>query len=228
MNATMGEPIADRTDQPATARLLRGSGWFAIIGGFLLGVDAVAHLFVADTDTPEELLGMAHELWHLPGVVGIMASLIGLIGIYIRQADRAGKLGQVGFVLLIVGVTLGAAYSTIFHAVFLPSLERFQDGLFKEFIDTPATTAQVVRGITVQAVGLGLGAILFGVATIRARVLPRLGGWLIIAAALFAAAQEAVDGAQLVSRLLFAATFLLLGSAIVTDHTPNPTDTTRT
>ena len=158
---------------------------------------------------------MPHELWHVPGVVGIMSALIGLMGIYLRQAPRVGKLGHVGFVLLIVGVTLGAGYSTIFHAIFLPSLEQLEQGLFQEFIDAPVTVAQAVRGITVQAIGLGLGAILFGAATVRARVLPRSGGWLMIAAALFAASQEAIDGAQLISRLLFAATFLLLGSALL-------------
>lgn len=209
---------AEKSDPPTTKALLRGGGWFAIAGGFLLAVDAVAHLFVDDTVSSEELLDLPHELWHLPGVVGIMAALIGLIGIHLHQATRAGKLGQVGFVLLTVGVTLGAVYSTVFHGIFLPSLERLQDGLFEEFIDNGTSAAQTVRGITVQAIGLGLGAILFGAATIRARVLPRLGGLLMIAAALFAAAQEALNGAQLISRLLFAATFLALGSAIVNDH----------
>lgn len=206
--------------QPTLGRLLRGSGWFAIGGGLLLTVDAIAHLFTDDTISPKELLGMPHELWHIPGVVGIMAALIGLMGIYLRQASRAGKLGHVGFVLLIVGVTLGAGYSTIFHALFLPSLERLEQGLFEEFIDAPVSVGQAVRGIAVQAIGLGLGAILFGAATIRARVLPRSGGWLMIAAALFAGSQEAIDGAQLISRLLFAATFLMLGSAIVRESVP--------
>lgn len=208
---------AERQDPVSLGGLVWGSGWFGVAGGVLLVVDAIAHLFVDDTTTPTELLGLPHELWHLPGVIGITAALIGLLGIYLHQAPRAGKLGLVGFVLLFIGVTLGAAYSTIFHAVFLPALEGVQDGLFQEFIDTPATGAQAVRGITVQAVGLGLGAILFGAATIRAGVLPRLGGWLIVAAALFAAANEAFDAAQLISRVLFGAVFVLLGSAIVKD-----------
>lgn len=212
------EPGLDRTREPTRREPLGASGWFAISGGFLLAVDGVAHLFVQDTVTSQELLGLPHELWHLPGVVGIMAAMFGLIGIHLRQATRAGKLGQAGFVLLMVGVTLGAAYSIIFHGVFLPSLERLQEGLFEEFIDNGTSTAQLVRGITVQALGLGIGAILFGVATIRARVLPRIGGWLMIAAAISGAAQEGFAGAQLISRLLFAATFLVLGSALVTDR----------
>ena len=204
--------------QPTTGAPIRSGGWFAIGGGLLLGVDAVAHLFVGDTTTPAELLGMSHELWHLPGILGIVAALIGLIAIYLSQAPQAGNLGNVGFVFLFVGVTLGAAYSTIVHAIFLPALEGVQEGLFEEFIDAPPTTAQIVRGLTVQAVGLGLGAILFGAATIRARVLPRPGGWLIIVAALFAAANEAIDAAQLISRILFAAAFVFLGSALINHH----------
>lgn len=211
-------PATGRQEPSTTTALLRAAGWSAVGGGLLLAADVVGHLFVDDTVTPVRLLGMPHELWHAPGVVGIVAALIGLIGIYFHQATPVGKLGRVGFVLLFVGVSMGAAYSTVFHAVFLPALEELQGGLFEEFVDAPVTVAQTVRGITVQAFGLGLGAILFGAATIRARVLPRLGGWLLIAAALLAAANEAFDAAQLISRVLFAAAFVVLGLALSSDR----------
>ena len=194
--------------------LFRLGAWSAIVGGVLMALDVIPHLFVDDTDHPETLGGLAHEVWHVPGIVGIILVLLGLIAIYLRQADKTGGVGLTGFVLLVIGVTLGAAYSTVFHGLFVPAIEGVQVGLFEELLDS-TTGAQNVRGIVVQAFGLGIGAILFGIATIRGKVLPAIGGWLFIAAALFAAANQFFDAAQLISRALFALAFIWLGSAVL-------------
>lgn len=223
LSTSRGDLAFVETVVPASSPLVRRLGGFALAGGLLLGIDVVAHLFVDDTLAPAELFGTAHELWHVPGIIGIVTALIGMIGIHLRQAPASGALGTIGFVLLLVGITLGAAYSTIFHAVFLPALEGLQPGLFEAFTDN-TTTAQLIRGITVQAVGLGLGAIVYGIATIRANVLPAIGGWLLIGAALSAAANQAHDAAQLISRALFALVFIILGSAITYHQLPNATE----
>ncbi|MHC4163104.1 MAG: hypothetical protein ACYSUM_13330 [Planctomycetota bacterium] len=194
--------------------LFRLGAWSAVLGGVLMAIDVVAHLFVEDTLEPSALGGLPHEVWHIPGIVGIILVLLGLIAIYLRQADQIGKVGLAGFVLLVVGITLGATYSTVFHGLFVPAIEGLQSGLFAELVDS-TTVAQFVRGVVVQALGLGIGAILFGIATIRGRVLPAIGGWLFIAAAVFAAANEAFSEAQLVARVLFAVAFIWLGFAVL-------------
>jgi len=192
------------------ATLMRAGSWAAIVAGVLLAVDLVAHFFVDDTFRAARLAGMPHELWHVPGVVGVVLALFGLMAIYARQARQTGRLGLVGFVLLTIGVVVGAAFSVIFHAIFLPALEQAAPTLVEGFLNT-ATPAEVVRGIVVQALGLGLGALLFGLATVRARVLPPVGGWLFVAAALLAAANQVTLAAQVVSRLAFALGFVVLG-----------------
>src|SRR3989304_4289906 len=111
-----------RAMQPAT--LIRAGSWAAIAAGVLLAVDLAAHVGVDDTFQSARLWGMAHELWHVPGIVGIVLALFGLVTIYARQAREVGWLGLVGFVLLFIGMVVGAAFSTIFHAIFLPDLER--------------------------------------------------------------------------------------------------------
>ncbi len=193
--------------------LRRLGGLAAVIGGGLLAVDVGLHLFTDDTETAQELAGVAHEVWHLPGIVALPLSLLGLIAIYLTQSEETGALGVWGFGLLVVGMTIGAIYSTVFHGIFLPAIEDLQSGLFKELVDN-TTTAQFVRGAVVQGLGLGLGAILFGVATIRAKVLPAIAGWMFIAAALLAAANQAFAEAQLISRTLFAAGFIWFGVAL--------------
>ncbi len=192
-------------------RLFRIGGASAMVGGALMVIDVVPHLFVDDTLRPTALGGLAHELWHVPGIVALPLALLGLIAIYLGQSSESGRLGLCGFVLLVIGMTVGAVYSTIFHGLFLPAVERVEAGLFERLLDN-TTAAQFIRGLVVQALGLGLGAILFGVATIRAKVFPPLAGWIFIAAALLAAANEAVPEGQLVARALFGAGFIWLGA----------------
>ena len=88
-------------------------------GGVLLAADTFAHVFVWDTVTPKELLGLRPELWHVPGVVGIVLVLFGLIAIYLRRFQETGRLGLIGFVLSVVGIVIGAGFSMIFHTFFM-------------------------------------------------------------------------------------------------------------
>ena len=197
--------------------LFRLGGLSAVIGGVLLMLDVVLHLFVDDTLTPAALGGLAHELWHVPGIVALPLALLGLVGIYLGQSTVTGRTGLWGFVLLVVGMTLGAMYSTVFHGLFVPAIEAIEVGLFEELVDN-TTAAQFYRGVVVQALGLGLGAILFGVASIRGKVFPVLAGWMFIAAALFAAANQVWEPAQLVSRALFGAGFVWFGVVLRQQH----------
>lgn len=211
------------TQAPVRGEVLRttnAAGLVSLAAGALLAVDAAAHLAVDDTYQPAELAGLAHELWHVPGIVGVLLAMFALIGIHERQSDVVGRSGRAGFVLLFTGVALGAAYSTLFHGFFLPAVERLEPGLF-EMLATSTTTAQNLRGVVVQAFGLGLGAILYGGATIRAGRLPAIGGWMLIGAALLAGANQAFDAAQLLSRFLFAAAFVGLGLGLLGMIGPN-------
>ena len=194
-------------------RLFRLGGLSAVVGGALMALDVALHLFVDDTLRPVELGGLAHELWHVPGMAGVPLALMGLVAIYLGQHREAGRVGLWGFFLLVVGMTVGAIYSTLFHGLFLPAVEGVEAGLFERLLDG-TTPAQFYRGVVVQGLGLGLGAFLFGIATIRARVFPALAGWLFIAAALLAAANQAFAEGQLVARALFAVAFVRLGASM--------------
>ena len=193
--------------------LFRLGGLSAVTGGVLMAVDVFLHFFVDDTLAPAELAGLPHEMWHLPGMIALPLALLGLVAIYLSQAGETGRLGLWGFVLLVFGMTVGAIYSTIFHGLFLPAIEAVESGLFETLVDN-TTAAQFYRGVIVQALGLGLGAILFGAATIRAKVLPGVAGWLFIAAAVFAAANQVFEAGQLISRGLFAVGFVWFGAAV--------------
>ena len=203
-------------------RLFRLGGLSAITGGSLMAIDVLLHLFVDDRLAPAKLGGMPHEVWHIAGIVALPVALLGLVAIYLAQASETGRLGLWGFVLLVFGMTVGAIYSTIFHGLFMPAIEGVESGLFETLVNN-TTAAQFYRGVVVQGLGLGLGAILFVTAIIRARVFPPLTGWMFIAAALFAAANQVFEEGQLISRTLFALAFIWLGRALRTpSHLQRP------
>jgi hypothetical protein len=197
------------------AVLWRAGGWAAIVAGVLLIVDVAARaLAPAGAGVPVRVAGLPPEVWQLPGMAGTVLALFGVIAVYLRQAERAGRLGFAGFVLMVVGLSVGAVYSTIYTGLYEPWLARHIPGDVETVLAAPASAGMIVRGILVQAVGLGLGAILLGVATIRARVLPAAGGWLLIAGAALAAVSELTLVLRGLSIVGFAAAFIVLGVAV--------------
>lgn len=130
---------------------------------------------------------------------------------------KRGESDSGDFPLLVLGMTVGAIYSTIFHGLFLPAIEGRGSGLFETLVDN-TTAAQFYRGVVVQGFGLGLGAILFGVATARGR-LSAAAGWVFIAAAVLAGVNQVWVAAQLISRSLFAIAFVWLGVRLRTEYT---------
>ena len=99
--------------------------------------------------------------------------LFGLPGLYLAQAARAGRLGLVGFTLTFAGVALGMGH---FY------LMAFVSGTIGERWLEAAQEVQAAARVVAPAelITFVLGWALFGVATMRARVLPRMGAALIV------------------------------------------------
>ena len=118
--------------------------------------------------------------------------LLGIAGIYARQVNKAGWLGLAGFLLLSLSWTLQTAF-VFAEAFILPPLAtmapEFVDALLR--VIAAGQTSDVYLGAlpTIYSLGVGvpymLGGLLFGIATLRAGILPRWpAGLLAVAAAL--------------------------------------------
>jgi hypothetical protein len=115
--------------------------------------------------------------------------LFGLTGLYARQAHAAGWLGLAGYLLfnLFYLLTLPFAYT---EAVLLPLLASeaptFVAGFLGIFNGNPVETGLGALPALYGLAGFGgyvLGGLLFGIATVRAGVLPRWPAVLLAAAA---------------------------------------------
>jgi hypothetical protein len=118
--------------------------------------------------------------------------LLGIAGIYARQVNKAGWLGLAGFLLLSLSWWLQTAY-VFAEAFILPPLATVAPGFVDAFLRVIAAgqTSDVNLGAlpTIFSLGVGvpyiLGGLLFGIATLRAGILPRWpAGLLAVAAAL--------------------------------------------
>jgi hypothetical protein len=102
---------------------------------------------------------------HLLEFAGSAALVVGLVGLYLylRPSPRFGRLGTVGFYVLIVLV----AYEAILPLIALTAGSGAAEG-FDSYGGPP------------QAVGKIVGTVLFGIAVLRSGGLPRAGAWLLI------------------------------------------------
>ena len=111
--------------------------------------------------------------------------LFGLAGLYARQVEKTGWLGLAGFLLFSAWMTLVCGFSFV-EAFILPRLTTefpaFVTGIMGMFSSIPS---QVNLGALptlwiIQGPLYILGPLLFGIATFRARVLPRWAGALLV------------------------------------------------
>lgn len=121
-------------------------------------------------------------------VVMCLLFLIGLTGIYARQAREAGWLGLVGFLLFSLSWALNLAF--IFAEGFIIPLladaaPTFIDGFFGIFNGHPVEANLGALPALYAVTGLlyMLGGQMFGIATFRAGILPRRAAGLLALAA---------------------------------------------
>jgi len=157
--------------------LYRLAGLAGLIGGALIVLSVARRGGVL----PENAL--THALAPPAGAL----LLLTLTALYLRQRDRAGRLGLAGFVLNHLGLSGLFAIEFLTHAVL-----RYQDeATSDQLVSGPARPYFLVVALTFLA-----GVLIFGAASWRAGVLPRGAIVLYVlglsAAALRAAVPEAV------------------------------------
>jgi hypothetical protein len=153
--------------------LVRWGALAALVSGVLWIVGGLLHL--AYPQDPPGALG--HFLNYLGTAIfsgAYLGMLGGLVGLHARQVESYGRLGTVGFLLAFAGAALafvGQATSGIFP----------ENGALGWLFSDPGYA--FLAGILLMSLGL----VLLGVATLRARVLPRWCGVGLIALVVFSA-----------------------------------------
>lgn len=176
--------------QPTASNLIRLAGLSAVAAGVIFAGIQPIH-------PPDLLPAVTTTAWAVLMPLKLAMCLLflaGLTGLYARQVAAAGWLGLAGFLALSLSWALQTAF--IFAEAFiLPVLAgpapAFVDSFLGMFNGVPGAMPIGALPTVYGVVGLlyMLGGVLFGLATVRARVLPRAAGALLaVAAALTPAA----------------------------------------
>jgi hypothetical protein len=162
--------------------LIRWAGLSAMVAGIcyvLVGMFHQPNIFSSITTTQ---WAMVHAL----ATAMCIFFLSGLTGIYARQVQEAGWLGLVGFILYSLSWVLTALF-TFAEAFILPVLASKAPALAEGFLGVFTSSAgdtnfRVIAALwTLTGLLYMFGGALFGVATFRARILPRWAAILLVA-----------------------------------------------
>ncbi len=169
-------------------KLIRWGGLSAMVAGIIFAGIQPIH-------PPDVLSSVTTGAWAIitPLKTAMcLLFLLGIAGIYARQVNKAGWLGLAGFLLLSLSWWLQTAF-VFAEAFILPPLATVAPEFVDAFLRVIAAgqTSDVNLGAlpTIFSLGVGvpyiLGGLLFGIATLRAGILPRWpAGLLAVAAAL--------------------------------------------
>jgi hypothetical protein len=115
-----------------------------------------------------------HSVKYVLALLAVYALLLALTGLYLRQAESAGKLGLIGYLVAFLG-TLLVAGDWWFESFIAPQIAAVAPQVM-----TGAITGSMVVGAAATFGLFALGWTLFGVATFRANVYPRPAAVLLI------------------------------------------------
>jgi hypothetical protein len=152
----------------SSSNLIRWSGLAAFAGGLIFFIlDFLESILFGNLPVGDAAATSAWTIVQVSYIVGMVLIALGLVGLYARQAESAGTLGLVAFILAFTGemMAIGSTWSEAFFAAWLAQaapelLEADPSGAF-------------VTGLTLTFGLFALGWLLFGLASLRAGVLPR-------------------------------------------------------
>ena len=180
MNTKGNTSFKENKPKITASTLMRLSGLSAIVAGLSIIVIGMFHpLNISSAVTTAAWINV-HILATALGFFG----LFGMAGLYARQVEESGWLGLIGFLLLSAWMTLVCGFSFV-EAFIEPRLvsesPAFIASLMGMFTSIPS---EIDLGIlptlwNISGLLIILGPLLFGIATFRARVLPRWAGGLL-------------------------------------------------
>lgn len=168
-----------------SSRMLYRLSGLALLFGSLL---VVLFVFIVMVFPYGTLNRYTSPLWQpilLLVVLGWLLIVGGLPGMYARQAQRAGGIGLVGFLLTGFAVLLFGAITALFAFV-IPLLDTHTQLLLTGYNDFNLNGGRIPPLVVVLQVAglvLSIGSFLLGLATLRTSVLPRSAGVALIVAA---------------------------------------------
>lgn len=174
MNITGKISIGQSKPAITTENLIRLAGLSAALAGICFIIVGLFHPI-------NEPAAVTTATWinvHIVAIAMALFGLIGMAGLYARQAERIGWLGLVGYGLFSLWLALVMSFSLV-EAFVLPGLAAESPAYVAAFLGMfSGATSTIDLGAMPLLWQLSgamfiVGPLLFGIATFRARILPR-------------------------------------------------------
>ena len=162
------------------ANLIRWAGMSALVAGVCYVVVGVFH----PLNIPESVTTQRWIIVHVIAMAMSFFGLLGMAGLYARQAEKSGWLGLAGYLLLSLWLALILGF-TFVEVFILPivaaTAPAFVAGWLGMFTGTASTLDLGALPLVWTLTGpiYILGGLLFGIAIFRAGILPRWAGVLL-------------------------------------------------
>jgi hypothetical protein len=199
----------------SSTTLYRLSGISLLIGSVLAIVGGILGIFSSD---PASTMAIAGSLIQF---VGATLGLLGLPGMYAKQAQRAGVLGLIGTALMFCYILILGTFGSALNAIVLPFIATHAPAIVQ------STPAGLDLFFTIGGVLGAAGGISLGLATIRASVLPRWAGVLLMGSVIQLIGDFFQSPIAHLGFVLVMIGFAWLGAALVSSKrqdTPIPSD----
>jgi len=174
--------IISRKEQSlmSSSTLIRWSGLAALVGFALLAVVDLVSVFAFPENVATSVAATSNTwlVLHVLNIIALLLGLVGLVGLYARQAEKAGILGLIAFLLTFLGIAPRYAWQWIETFVW-PVLAQAAPRLLDHPVPVPALNVFSAVDI-ISIILLLVGVLLFGVASLLARVLPRWAALLVL------------------------------------------------
>lgn len=150
--------------------LVRYGAPIAIVAGALMIITRPVILFATPTEIgafTEFVLGTTHAVNSVVSILAFALLVIALVALYDREARRAGAFGAIAFGAAVVG-TMFMTGDWWYEAFAVPRLAEVEPDAIDNFVG-----GRLLIGGVTSFVLFGIGWIMYGVASIRAHVIPR-------------------------------------------------------
>lgn len=163
----------------SSSNLIRWSGLAAVAGGVLIVISDVLNAVLYPSEPGSE--AMLTSTWFIVQMLGLVALVLitlGLVGMYATQVQQTGTLGLLAFVITFTGMLM--VFGLFWSEPFLGPV------VAKEAPDLLSIepSGVIAAGSILSIMLFALGWLLFGLASLRAGVLPRGAAILMIVGAL--------------------------------------------
>lgn len=164
-----------------TSTLMRLAGISAMLAGLSCIVIGMFH----PVNIPSSVTTATWVNVHIFATAMGFFGLFGMVGLYARQAEKSGWLGLAGFVIFSTWLALMMPFSFV-EAFILPRLVTASPAFVEGFLGMfTGIASEIDLGVLPTLWNLSgpmfiFGPLLFGIATFRARLLPRWAGALLV------------------------------------------------